>query len=89
MKFMLEIDNYYDVQRAPNGQQGCPSSYLFHGLLIRWWTGKNMQKPKVVANLSWVGFMEFFIERFTPDCQELHKGVNLMQMRHTKPMCVI
>ena len=42
-----------------------------------------MQEPKWLANLIWVGFKELLVERFTPEYQELHKGMNLRQMRHT------
>jgi hypothetical protein len=30
--FLLEIDNYYDVQRAQKGQQGFQRGYLFYNL---------------------------------------------------------
>jgi hypothetical protein len=41
------------------------------------------QEPEVVASLTWVGFMELLVERFTLEYQELHEGMNLVQMRHT------
>ena len=43
--------------------------------VFEWWTSKNIQKPEVVASLTWVDFMKSFIERFTLEYQELCKGV--------------
>ena len=37
----------------------------------------------MVANLTWVGFKELFVERFLLEYQELREGMNLVQMRHT------
>jgi hypothetical protein len=37
----------------------------------------------LAANLTWVGFKELFVDRFTPEYQELREGMNLVQMRHT------
>jgi hypothetical protein len=37
----------------------------------------------LAANLTWVGFKELFVDRFTPEYQELWDGMNLVQMRHT------
>ena len=33
--------------------------------------------------MTWVGFKELFVDRFTSEYQELREGVNLVQMRHT------
>ena len=41
------------------------------------------KEPEMVANLTWVGFKELLVERFTPEYQELREGMNLVQMRHT------
>ena len=40
----------------------------------------------MVANLTWVGFKELLVERFTPEYQELCEGMNLVQMRHTRSL---
>ena len=47
------------------------------------WISNKVQELEVVINLTWVGFKELLVERFTPDCQELREGMNLVQMRHT------
>jgi hypothetical protein len=39
----------------------------------------------VVANLTWVGFMELLVKRFTPVYQKLCKGMGLVQMRLMGP----
>lgn len=41
------------------------------------------KKPEVVANLTWIDFIELFVERLTPEYQELHEKMNLVEMRHT------
>ena len=50
--------------------------------VLEWWTSKKAKKPEVVANLTWVGFMELLVKRFMPEYQELCKGMNLVEMRH-------
>ena len=40
----------------------------------------------MVASLIWVGFKELFIKMFMLKYQELHEGMNLVQMRHTKSL---
>ena len=50
---------------------------------LEWGISRNMQEHQVVASLIWVGFKELLVERFTKDCQELRKDMNLVQMRHT------
>ena len=39
-----------------------------------------MHEPKVVASLTWVGFMKLFIKRFTAEYQEFLEVLNLMQI---------
>jgi hypothetical protein len=36
--------------------------------------------------LTWVGFMELLVERFTPVYQQLCEGMNLVQMRLMGPL---
>lgn len=49
------------------------------------WISKIAQKPKVVANLTWVGFMKLLLKRFMPEYQDLLEGMNLVQIRLTRP----
>jgi hypothetical protein len=35
-----------------------------------------VQKCKLVANLTWVGFKELFVEQFTPESEELCARIN-------------
>ena len=37
----------------------------------------------MAASLTWIGFKEFLVDRFTPEYQELQEGMNLVQMKHT------
>jgi hypothetical protein len=50
---------------------------------LQWWTGRKEQEPELAANLTWVGFKELFVDRFTPEYQELREGMNLVVIRHT------
>ena len=36
-----------------------------------------------MANLTWVGFIEFIVDRLTSEYQQLPEGMNFIQMRHT------
>jgi hypothetical protein len=38
--------------------------------------------------LTWVGFMELFVERFTPVYKKTCEEINLVQMRLTGPLKV-
>ena len=40
----------------------------------------------MVANLTWVGFKELLVERFTPEYQELREDMNLVQIKHTRSL---
>jgi uncharacterized protein YjaG (DUF416 family) len=40
----------------------------------------------VLANLTWVGFMELLAERFMPVYQQLCEEMNLVEMRVTRPL---
>jgi hypothetical protein len=40
----------------------------------------------LAANLTWVGFKELLVDRFTPEYQKLREGMNLVQMRHTRSL---
>jgi hypothetical protein len=50
------------------GQQGLQKAYLFlETMCLSGRLGKKMQEPKVVTNLTWIGFMELFAKRFMPE----------------------
>ena len=53
---------------------------------LEWWTSKIIEELEMVASLTWVGFKELLIKRFTPHCQNLCEGMNLVQMRHMGPL---
>jgi hypothetical protein len=60
--------------------------------VVEWGTTKNMQKPSIVANSIWVGFMKLNVQRSTPTLQDLLEGINLLQIRFMgvlRPMCMI
>ena len=58
---MLEMNNYYDIQRPEVDDKISIVVTFFKDLALEWWTSK----PKVVASLTWVDFKELFIERIT------------------------
>ena len=37
-----------------------------------------------MTNLTWIGFKEFLFKKFMLEYQELGKGMNLVQMKHTR-----
>ena len=82
-EFLLEMDNYYDVQKPEEGDKVSIAVTFLKDHALQWWTSKKEQEPEMVANLTWVGFKELLVERFTPEYQELREGMNLVQMRHT------
>jgi hypothetical protein len=82
-EFLLEMDNYYDVQKPDEEDKVSIAVTFFKDHALQWWTSKKEQEPELVANLTWVGFKDMLSERFTPEYQELREGMNLVQMRHT------
>ena len=82
-EFLLEMDNYYDVQKPEEGDKVSIAVTFLKDHALQWWTSKKEQEPEMVANLTWVGFKELFVERFMLEYQELSEGMNLVQMRHT------
>ena len=82
-EFLLEMDNYYDVQRPEEDDKVSIAVTFLKDHALQWWTCKKEQEPEVVAGLTWVGFKELLVDRFTPEYQELREGMNLVQMRHT------
>ena len=82
-EFLLEMDNYYDVQKPEAGDKVSIAVTFLKDHALHWWTSKKEQEPKMVANLTWVGFKELLVERFMSEYQELHEGMNLVQIRHT------
>jgi hypothetical protein len=83
---VLEIGNYYDVQRPERDNKVSKAVVFFIVYGLEWWTSKNAYEPKVVASLNWVGFMELLVERFIPVYQLLCEEMNLVQMRLTGPL---
>ena len=82
-EFLLEMDNYYDVQKPKEGDKVSIVVTFLKDHALQWWTSKKEQEPEMVASLTWVGFKELLVERFTLEYQELREGMNLVQMRHT------
>ena len=82
-EFLLEMDNYYDVQRPEEDDKVSIAVTFLKDHALQWWTSKKEQEPELAANLTWVGFKELLVDRFTPEYQELREGMNLVQMRHT------
>ena len=85
-EFLLEIDNYYDVQKPEEGDKASIAITSLKDHVFQWWTSKKEQEPEMVESLSWIGFKELLVERFTLEYQELHEGMNLVQMRHTRSL---
>ena len=81
--FLLEMDNYYDGQKPKEGDKVSIAVTFLKDHALHWWTSKKEQESEMVASLTWVGFKEVLFERFMPEYQELHEGMNLVQMRHT------
>ena len=81
-EFLLEMDNYYDVQKPEEGDKVSIAVTFLEDHALQWWTSKKEQEPEMVANLTWVGFKELLIERFALEYQKLCEGINLVQMRH-------
>ena len=65
--FVLEMDNYYDVQRPERDNKVSKAVTVWIVHTLEWWTSKNAYFPEVVSNLTWVGFMELFGNMFTPE----------------------
>jgi hypothetical protein len=82
-EFLLEMDNYYDVQKPDEEDKVSIAVTFLKDHALQWWTSKKEQEPKLVANLTWVGFKDMLSERFTPEYQELRESMNLVQMKHT------
>ena len=82
-EFLLEMDNYYDVQRPEEDDKVSIAVTFLKDHALQWWTCKKEQEPEVVVGLTWVRFKELFVDRFMPEYQELREGMNLVQMRHT------
>ena len=64
--FVLEIDNYYDVQMYEMDKKVAKVVTFFlkgHALKLR--ISNKVQKPKVVVSLTWDGFKEWLIIWFT------------------------
>jgi len=59
-KYVLEIDNYYDVQRPKGHNKVSKAVSFLKDHALKWWTSKKTQHPKVQANLTSIGFMELF-----------------------------
>ena len=85
-EFLLDMNNYYDVQKLEEGDKVSIAVTFLKDNAFHWWAGKKEQKPEMVASLTWVGFKELLIERFTLEYQELCEGMNLVQMRHTSSL---
>ena len=85
-EFLFETDNYYDVQKLKEGEKVSIVVTFLKNHALQWWTSKKEQKFEMVASLTWIGFKELLIERFTPKYQDLREGMNLVQMRHTKSL---
>jgi hypothetical protein len=81
--FLLEMDNYYDVRRPKEDDKVSIAVTFLKDYALQWWTSKKIQELKLATNLTWVGFKELLVDRFTPEYQELREGMNLVQMRHT------
>jgi hypothetical protein len=77
------MENYYDVQRPEEDNKVSIAVTFLKDHALQWWTSKKKQEPELAANLTWVGFKELFVDRFTPEYQELREGLNFVQMRHT------
>jgi hypothetical protein len=82
-EILLEIDNYYDVQRPEEDDKVSIAVTFLIDHALQWWTSKNEQEPELATNLTWVGFKEWLVNRFMLEYQELREGMNLVQMRHT------
>src|ERR1700738_1744885 len=82
-EFLLEMDNYYDVQRPDEDDKVSIAVTFLKDHALQWWTSKKEQEPEVAASLTWIGFKELLVDRFAPEYQELREGMNLVQMRHT------
>ena len=82
-EFLLEMNNYYDVQKPKEEGKVSIAVTFLKDHALQWWTSKKEQELEMVASLTWVGFKELIVERFTLEYQELHEGMNLVQMRHT------
>ena len=81
-EFLLKMDNYYDVQRPEEDEKVSIAVTFLKDHALQWWTSEKKQELKVAANLTWIGFKELLVDRFTLEYQELRKGINLVQMRH-------
>jgi hypothetical protein len=82
-EFLLEMNNYYNVQRPEEDDKVSIVVTFLKDHALQWWTSKKKQEPELAANLTWVGFKELLVDRFTLEYQELREGMNLVQMRHT------
>ena len=60
-EFLLEMDNYYDVQKPEEGDKVSIAVTFLKDHALQWWTSKKEQEPEMVANLTWVGFKELLV----------------------------
>ena len=77
------MDNYYDVQSPKEDDRVFIAVTLLKDHAFQWWICKKEQESEVVVGLTWVGFKELLVDRFTRKYQQLREGMNLVQMRHT------
>jgi hypothetical protein len=69
-KFILEMDNYYDVQKPDNEDKVSIAVSFLKDHALHWWTSKKEQEPELLANMTWVVFRKLINDRFMPKYQE-------------------
>ena len=58
--------------------------FFLEDYTLEWCINKKVQKPKVVANLTWAGFKGLCVEWFTLKYKKLCEGMNFMQKEHAR-----